>query len=118
MKILFFRGDFSAKENSIYTGLICWCHLEPSDVSNKDLIVALFEKAELFRKKEEDIIIVPFGYLDISSNRMPFVKSKQVFRIIAEHVKHFTYVKIIPIKNKNELRLKVPSYGFVDFLEI
>jgi len=60
MRVLTFRGRYSYQPGQVFTGLVCFCHFEAKDTSEKIKLVAREITSQV---SSEEIILVPFSHL-------------------------------------------------------
>lgn len=114
MKILFFRGSLSWDKGNYHQGLICFCHFLLNDT--KETIKKASSKIMTRKKIGEDIIILPFCFLDKRENSLQQSEIKFFFEALVEGLEDCI---IAPFDNKKELHLHVgSSLNYVQFIEV
>jgi hypothetical protein len=111
MKILFFRGSFIWDENALVAckGLICFCHVEVGDFIKINTIANLiYEK----KKEGDEIVLVPFPYLDDPKNKMGSEATKEMLRKLKTLIKPQASVYVACGSKRNILDLSVLQADF------
>ncbi len=106
MRVLTFRGRYSYQPGQVFTGLVCFCHFEAKDTSEKVKLVAREIASQI---SSEEIILVPFSHLHESV--LSDQEAKNFFEGLGELILEISQKKVvmIPFGVTKELHLNVEA---------